>query len=174
MHEYEANQVEAVVRECLHKTSGDRKKATQLFGQRVKADAKLRSAVIEPLVDQALSDTTAKTAAKMRSELKDVREPEKNDDSHRVRLIARQQFERQVKRMKLLPFPTRSRKLDLLRELGDLREQVRSSLGTECKLFRVLEEALDSKRLSDIRHALILYEAQPCSMLDRVWGLGPD
>ncbi len=169
MPKYDAKRVEVMAQQCLRQAGADKAKATELLRKRVEANAELKSALVEPLIDRAVAEAINRVARKTRSKPKQAGPAAEEDDAARLARLARKQFERQVKRIKLLPFPGRSRKLDLLREMGDLRERVRSSLGTDCKLFQALAQALDTRKLSDIRHALLLYEAQPYTLLDVVW-----
>ncbi|MFQ6024793.1 MAG: hypothetical protein ACE5NW_18935, partial [Acidiferrobacterales bacterium] len=152
MPKYEPSQIEAIAQRCLQQADGDKKKAAQLFRKRIDASATLKVALLELLLHEGVWDTIRELADEAPPADDGIQEEE------RLRQLARNRFEGQIARMKMLPFPRRRRRLDLIRELGELRELVRSSLGAECKLFRVVEEALETKKLSAIRHALLLYE----------------
>ncbi len=71
--------------------------------------------------------------------------------------------------MRVPPFPGASRKRELVDRFEDLRNRVTATLGQDCKLFHAFKAAVHSKRRTDIRHVLAVYESQPYVVLDRIW-----
>ncbi len=167
------NRLELIAKKYLDQANGDRRTAAQLLRRRVDSNAALKLGIMELLVEPATWDlmrqaTTDLEADTEEPDTESSQENEQKTSSSNI-AIAQKQFEGHIKKMRILPFPGASRKRELVNQFEDLKDRVTATVGQDCKLFLALNAAVHSKRHTDIRHVLAVYESQPYVVLDRIW-----
>lgn len=168
MAEFDTNHLELIARKYLGQAGGDRREAAQLLLQRVDSNAALKLRVMELLVEPATWDLIRQASTGPETGTEPIQE-DKNRTLSANTAVTRKQFEGHIKKMRVLPFPGAGRKRELVHRFEDLKDRVTTALGQDCKLFRALDTAVRSKRYTDIRHVLAVYESQPYVVLDRIW-----
>ena len=170
---FDRNRLELIAKKYLDQANGDRRTAAQLLSRRVDSNAALKLGIMELLVEPATWDLMRQAATDPEADTEGVDttpngENEQKTSSANI-AIARKQFEGHIKKMRMLPFPSENRKRELVNRFEDLKDRVTATVGQECKLFLALNAAVHSKRRTDIRHVLAVYESQPYVVLDRIW-----
>ena len=167
------SRLELIAKKYLDQADDDRRTAAQLLRRRVDSNAALKLDIMELLVEPATWDLMRQAATdpavhREEAETESIQKNEQDASSANI-AIARKQFEGHIKKMRALPFPGANRKRELVNRFEDLKDRVTAILGEDCKLFYALNAAVDSKRRTDIRHVLTVYESQPYVVLDRIW-----
>ena len=162
------NRLELIAKKYLDQANGDRRTAAQLLRRRVDSNAALKLGIMELLVEPATWDLMRQATTDPEADTESIQENEQKTTSSNI-AIAQKQFEGHIKKMRILPFPGASRKRELVNRFEDLKDRVTATVGQDCKLFLALNAAVHSKRHTDIRHVLAVYESQPYVVLDRIW-----
>lgn len=163
---FDVNRLELIAKKYLNQAAGDRREAAQLLLRRVDSNAALKLRVMELLVEPSTWDIMRRASTDADTERLPQNEPRLSSTDV---AITRKKFEAHIRKMRVLPFPGRNRKRELVSRCEDLRDRVTVTLGQDCRLFYALNTAVRSERRTDIRHVLAVYESQPYVVLDRIW-----
>ncbi|MDH3669803.1 MAG: hypothetical protein OES46_01395 [Gammaproteobacteria bacterium] len=170
---FDMNRLELIAKKYLDQANGDRRTAAQLLRRRVDSNVALKLGIMELLVEPATWDLMRQAATDPKTETEKtdtepIQEKEQQTSSAKM-AVARKQFEGHIKKMRILPLPGTSRKRELVNRFEDLKDRVTATLGRDCKLSLAIDAAVHSRRRTDIRHVLAVYESQPYVVLDRIW-----